>query len=83
MFLQPRRYHPPTDQTMSSGAASATHRLKVVTGTAIGLGVAALPLMNKAVRDREQEVAEMRDQQRDKLDKDSARGSRLSRRKGE
>jgi len=55
----------------------------VVTGTAIGLGVAALPLMNKAVRDREQEVAEMRDQQRDKLDKDSARGSRLSRRKGE
>ena len=65
---------------MSSGAASATHRLKVVTGTAIGLGVAALPLMNKAVRDREQEVAEMRDQQRDKLDKDSARGSRLSRR---
>ena len=67
---------------MRSGAASATHRLKVVTGIAIGLGVAALPLMNKAVRDREQEVAEMRDQQRDKLDKDNARGSRLSRRKG-
>lgn len=52
------------------------HSLKVAAGVAIGLGVAALPLMNKAVRDREQEVAEMRDAQRDK---DTARSARLSR----
>ena len=51
-------------------------QLKVAIGVAVGLTVAALPLMNKTVRGREEAVAKMRDDQY--ALKDSARSSRLS-----
>jgi hypothetical protein len=53
------------------------NQLKVAVGLAIGLTIAGLPLMNKKVYEREQQVAAMRDSSYD--EKDQARASRLSR----
>lgn len=50
---------------------------KVVMGVMIGMVIAGLPLLNKTVYEREQNVHRMRDDQYDL--KDSARSSRLSR----
>lgn len=54
-------------------------KAKVTVGVVIGMVVAGLPLLNKTVYEREQNVHKMRDDQYDA--KDSARNSRLSRKK--
>jgi len=54
------------------------NQFKVAVGLAIGLTIAGLPLMNKKVYEREQQVAQMRDSSYD--EKDRARASRMSRR---
>jgi len=51
---------------------------KVLVGLTLGLTIAGLPLMNKKVYEREQQVARMRDASYEA--KDSARAARLSRR---
>lgn len=50
---------------------------KVMIGVMFGMVIAGLPLLNKTVYEREQNVHRMRDDQYDL--KDSARSSRLSR----
>ena len=52
---------------------------KVVVGVTIGGIIAGLPLLNKKVYQREQEVALMRDQRYDVDVKSEARDSRLKR----
>jgi hypothetical protein len=54
-----------------------SHAFKVVAGVVMGLGVAALPLLNKTVRAREEAVAEMRDASY--TQKDVARDARMRR----
>lgn len=58
-------------------AAGASRKQGVVlAGVLVGMVVAGLPLMNKTVYEREQNVHRMRDDQYDM--KDAARSSRLS-----
>ncbi len=54
-----------------------SHAFKVVAGVVMGLGVAALPLLNKTARAREEAVAEMRDASY--TQKDVARDARMRR----
>jgi hypothetical protein len=53
-----------------------SHAFKVSVGVVLGLSVAALPLLNKNVRAREEAVAEMRDASY--AQKDVARDARMS-----
>jgi hypothetical protein len=58
----------------------APSKWKVLLGVSVGLIVAGLPLMNKEVYKREQNVHKMRDDSYDAADaKNAARDSRLSR----
>jgi hypothetical protein len=50
-------------------------RLKVVVGLMLGMTIAGLPLLNKTVYEREQQVARMRDEAYDA--KNMARDERL------
>lgn len=56
--------------------ALSSHSVKVGLGVLLGLSVAALPLLNKTVRAREEAVAEMRDASY--AQKDVARDARMS-----
>ena len=56
---------------------SGAFRLRIAVGVTVGLIVAALPLMNKTIYEREQNVHRMRDESYDM--KDAARNSRLRR----
>lgn len=58
-------------------SSSSSSRIKVAIGVLVGMGIAGLPLLNKTVYEREQQVHRMRDDQYDL--KDSARNSRLQR----
>ena len=72
-----RRAHTYSYQ-QDSGMAKA-QAWKVVVGVTIGGIIAGLPLLNKKVYQREQEVALMRDQRYDVDVKSEARDSRLKR----
>lgn len=61
----------------SGGYGSTAYRIKVLVGVVCGMVIAGLPLMNKTVYEREQNVHRMRDDQYDQ--KDAARNARLSR----
>lgn len=61
----------------SGGYRTTAYRVKVLVGVACGMVIAGLPLMNKTVYEREQNVHRMRDDQYDQ--KDAARNARLSR----
>ncbi len=54
-----------------------SHAFKVTAGVVLGLSVAAIPLLNKNVRAREEAVAEMRDASY--AQKDVARDARMRR----